>query len=173
MVFYDFFMVFLWFLIVLSWFFQRTGFQRTGNPPIFIVGHPSMNLNGNPSMNSLMDIHQWIHWWTINEYGPLLWGPSLAPLGRLWPHWAAVGPPLAPLGRLGGLVMFHEASCHAAKLPPKVIPIFQIATWWYSFCFSIATFCFSFFCLFGGHAELTLPPPDAYRFAPPPSGYSN
>ena len=38
------------FFIVFSWFFQRTGLQRTGNPSVFIVGHPSMN--------SLMDIHQ-------------------------------------------------------------------------------------------------------------------
>jgi len=51
------FIVFSWFFHGFSlffygflWFFQRTGFQRTGNPSVFIVGHPSMN--------SLMDIHQ-------------------------------------------------------------------------------------------------------------------
>ena len=28
---------------------------------------------------SLLDMHQWIHWWSINEYGPLPLGPSLGP----------------------------------------------------------------------------------------------
>ena len=35
----SFVMVFYSFIIVFSWFFQRTGFQRTGNPSVFIVGH--------------------------------------------------------------------------------------------------------------------------------------
>ena len=43
--------VFHCFPLFFLWFFQRTGFQRTGNPSIFIVGHPSMNINGFPSMN--------------------------------------------------------------------------------------------------------------------------
>ena len=126
-----FFIVFLWcfivfqcFLIVLHSFcmvcysvsyvfhcffmvFQRTGFQRTGNPSIFIDGHPSMNINGFPSMNingfpsmnSLME--------TINESidGPSMnmspfFGPlSLAPLGRLWAPWCPGGDQLgASLG---------------------------------------------------------------------------
>ena len=34
--------------------FQRTGFQRTGNPLIFIVGHPSMNIHGFPSMKEVV-----------------------------------------------------------------------------------------------------------------------
>ena len=40
----------LWFFLQISSFFQRTGFQRTGNRWIFIDRHPSMN--------SFMDIHQ-------------------------------------------------------------------------------------------------------------------
>ena len=58
--------------------------QRTGNPSVFIVGHPSMNNNGypsifidGPSMNSLM-VHQWI--WSPS-FGPLSLGPSLGSMG--------------------------------------------------------------------------------------------
>ena len=57
-----------------SWFFQRTGFQRTGNPSIFIDGHPSLIfIDGYPSMNSLMD--------TINEF---MDGPSMNMVPFLW-----------------------------------------------------------------------------------------
>ena len=61
------------FFIVFSWFFQRTGFQRTGNPSIFIAGHPSMN--------SLMEIHHWYSLWTINEF---IDGPSMNVVPFLW-----------------------------------------------------------------------------------------
>ena len=83
-------MVFAWFLIVFSWFFQRTGFQRTGNPSIFIVGHHqwiSMDFHQWISM----DFHQWIHWWTINELidgpsmnmVPFFWAPFFGPMGDI------------------------------------------------------------------------------------------
>ena len=94
MVFHCFSMVFHGFFIVFSRFFQRTGFQRTGNPSVFIVGHrsmningfPSMNINGFPSMNSLM-VHQCI--WSPS-FGPLSLGLSLGPsLGPFfWSPWA-------------------------------------------------------------------------------------
>ena len=81
--------------------FQRTGFQRTGNPSVFIDGHPSMI--------SLMDIHQWIHWWTPSMNSLMvhqwIWSPSFGPLSSgpflwalsfglfFWPFlWAPLGP---------------------------------------------------------------------------------
>ena len=67
-----FFNCFFMFFHGVSSFFQRTGFQRTGNPSIFIVGHPSMNINGHPSMNMV----------------PFLWAPFFEPMG----------PPLGPMG---------------------------------------------------------------------------
>ena len=48
-----------WFVSLFALFFQRTGFQRTGNSLIFIVGHHQWIST---------DFHQWIHWWSINEY---------------------------------------------------------------------------------------------------------
>ena len=55
-----------------SWFFQRTGFQRTGNP---------IGIHGWTSINE----YQWIF---INEYGtlslvPFPLGPSLGPMAGL------------------------------------------------------------------------------------------
>ena len=76
--------------MVFSWIFQRTGFQRTGNPSIFIDGHHQwipMDFHQWISM----DFHQWIHWWSINAYGPLSLGPSLG--SSVGFHWTAFGPP--------------------------------------------------------------------------------
>ena len=82
MVFHSCFMVFHCF----SSFFQRTEFQRTGYPLIFIDGYPSMNIidpsmifiDGYPSMN-------------INGYPSMnmvpvfsLWAPSFGPHNS-WP----------------------------------------------------------------------------------------
>ena len=81
---------------VFSWFFQRTGLQRTGNPSIFIVGH-----------------HQWIsineyQWISINEFidgpsmnmVPFLWAPFFGPF--FWPPWGRLWVPWGP-GRHGAM----------------------------------------------------------------------
>ena len=74
-----------------QWFFQRTGFQRTGNPSIFIVGHHQWISMVSHQWIS-MDFHQWIHWWSINEYGLFFGFLSLGP------SLGSIGPPLGPKG---------------------------------------------------------------------------
>ena len=96
-----------WFFYGFSWFFQRTGFQRTGDPLIFIDGHPSMNIiDGHPSM-IFIDGYPSMN---INGF-PVLWVPFLEPmdglpfglsfLGSL--SLGPMGP--GPLGRHIGLIL--------------------------------------------------------------------
>ena len=99
---FHFFIVFYSFFMVFSWFFQRTGFQRTGNPSIFIVGHPSMEIHQWISM----DFHQCIHWWSINEYGPLYLVPfSLGP--SLGPMVPPLGPDMFPYAPICSSICSH------------------------------------------------------------------
>ena len=106
MVFHCFFMVFSWFFIVFLWFFMvfSKNWISKNWKSIGIHCWTSINefIDGYPSMNSLMD-HQWIHWWSINEYGPFSLGPFFGPL--LWDlsfglHGAQrKGPKKGPKGR--------------------------------------------------------------------------
>ena len=73
-----------------SWFFQRTGFQRTGYPLIFIDGYPSMNIIEFIDGYPLMNIKEFIDGcpsMNINGYPSMIWFPFLwAPsLGHMIP----------------------------------------------------------------------------------------
>jgi len=90
-----------------SWFFQRTGFQRTGYPLIFIDGYPSMNIiefiDGYPSMN----INEFIDGYpsmNINGYPSMIWSLPLGPMG---PY----GLELAPRGHIVGALCLELGLC--------------------------------------------------------------
>ena len=62
------------FVYGVSWFFQRTGFQGTGNPSVFIDGHPSLIFIDGPSMITIDGP-------SMNMV-PFLWALLWAPWGR-------------------------------------------------------------------------------------------
>ena len=88
--------------------FQITGFQRTGNPSVFIDGHPPMNNNGYPSMISIGDSSMIIIDGPSMNMAPFLWAPFFGPFFGAF----LLGPmgPGTPWG-LCWTVGWHDSSC--------------------------------------------------------------
>ena len=88
--------------MVFHGFFKELDFQRTGNPSIFIVGHPSLIfIAGNPSMIFIDGPSMIIIDGPSMNMVPFLWAPSLV---------SSFGPPLGPRSQVFASPISYEFS---------------------------------------------------------------